>query len=253
MADFLVFTLYGPMAAWGDIAVGEHRVSDTVPSKSAIVGLLAAALGVRRDEQAALDALAAGYALAVRVLAPGSILKDYHTAQTATRSHLKGRPHRTRADELAIPRDKLKTILSSRTYRCDAAYVVALMTREGAPHALSSLAEALREPALPLYLGRKSCPLALPLQPVVVSADDLESAVAQVRPIPESLDRAMDWMLRKSATDAWHWEPDIPCRETPTLTRRRRDQPGNRQRWQFAEREEHVRLVGTPGEGGDNP
>jgi CRISPR system Cascade subunit CasD len=38
MRDYLLFRLYGPLAAWGDIAVGEYRPSFAHPSKSAIIG-----------------------------------------------------------------------------------------------------------------------------------------------------------------------------------------------------------------------
>ena len=50
--DYLVFRLYGPMCSWGDIAVGEVRPSTVHPSKSAILGLIAAALGVKRPDTA---------------------------------------------------------------------------------------------------------------------------------------------------------------------------------------------------------
>src|SRR5256885_4103212 len=76
--DYLVFRLYGPMCSWGDIAVGEVRPSTVPPSKSAILGLIAAALGTKRPnmahddaERSALEAthsaLAQGYGFAVRV------------------------------------------------------------------------------------------------------------------------------------------------------------------------------------------
>ena len=50
MPDLVVFRLYGPMAAWGDIAVGEERPSFSYPTKSGVFGLLAAALGIGREE-----------------------------------------------------------------------------------------------------------------------------------------------------------------------------------------------------------
>ncbi len=63
MRDFLVFRLYGPLASWGDIAVGEQRPTTPHPSKSAVLGLIAAALGVRRDEEERQQALAEGYGM----------------------------------------------------------------------------------------------------------------------------------------------------------------------------------------------
>ena len=50
MKDYLLFRLHGALASWGDIAVGDIRPSYRYPSKSAVIGLLAAALGVERDE-----------------------------------------------------------------------------------------------------------------------------------------------------------------------------------------------------------
>jgi CRISPR system Cascade subunit CasD len=81
MEKYLVFRLYGPMAAWGEIAVGETRKCAFFPGKAAILGLLGAALGIKREEQDRLDALTKGYTVAVKVVNPGILLKDFHTAQ----------------------------------------------------------------------------------------------------------------------------------------------------------------------------
>ncbi|MFH1076139.1 MAG: type I-E CRISPR-associated protein Cas5/CasD, partial [Pseudomonadota bacterium] len=154
MADFLVFQLYGPLAAWGDIAVGEYRPSFAHPSKSAIIGFLAAALGIRRDEDERQKALADACSFAVRVDAMGTLLRDYHTAQVP--SEKKGVTRYTRYSELAV--EELNTILSSRDYRCDAAYTVAISFRDGSAYSAQMLADALCKPVFVLYLGRKSCP-----------------------------------------------------------------------------------------------
>ena len=61
MQEFLIFRLYGSMASWGDIAVGEFRPTFDHPSKSAVIGLIAAAMGIRRDEEERQRELAAGY------------------------------------------------------------------------------------------------------------------------------------------------------------------------------------------------
>ena len=72
MTEFLLLTLYAPLASWGDIAVGEVRGSWDRPSRSAVLGLVAAALGVDRADQAAHDALDVGYGVAVRQDAAGA-------------------------------------------------------------------------------------------------------------------------------------------------------------------------------------
>ncbi|HAP98609.1 MAG TPA: type I-E CRISPR-associated protein Cas5/CasD, partial [Rhodospirillum rubrum] len=96
--DFLVFRLVGPMAAWGDIAVGERRGTWDVPAKSAILGLLAAGLGIDRADRTAHEALDRGLGFAVRQDRPGRLLRDYHTAQ-APKARKNAR-WSTRRDEL---------------------------------------------------------------------------------------------------------------------------------------------------------
>ena len=57
------------------------RPSTAHPSKSAVMGLVAAALGVRRDQEVELSKLTEGYGMAVRVDRFGKPVKDYHTIQ----------------------------------------------------------------------------------------------------------------------------------------------------------------------------
>ena len=130
MRDFLLFTLWGPLAAAGEVAVGERRTGWDRPGRSAVLGLVAAALGIERQDEAAQTALDAGYGYAVRVEAEGVLLEDYHTAQVPPAR--KGRRWPTRRAELAEP--GLETILSLRDYRADARHTVALWAREEPPH-----------------------------------------------------------------------------------------------------------------------
>jgi len=166
--DTLIFQLQAPLASWGDVAVGEYRPTAEYPSRSAIHGLLGAALGIDRDDEPAQSSLRAGFRMAVGVLEPGRLLRDYHTSQVPSRTDLKKRPHATRRDELRVPKDDLNTILSSRDYRQNAASLVAIQALVPAPHSLGELASALIRPRFVLYLGRKSCPPAAPLHPRVL-------------------------------------------------------------------------------------
>jgi CRISPR system Cascade subunit CasD len=230
------------MAAWGEVAVGESRPSATRPGRSALIGLLGAALGIRRDDEMGQDALASGYRFAVRELAQGSLLRDYHTAQVPSRAALKKAPSYTRRDELAV---EVNTILSSRDYRCDGYWQVAVeVCTDAPPHSLEQLAQALREPRFTLYLGRKACPPALPLQPGIVEADSLQAAFALAAFTgPEGLVGQLVKSPRISGLErgggALYWEeamiPGIDARQTYT----RRDHPRTRFRWQFDERLEH--------------
>ena len=129
MTDYLVFRLYAPLASWGEAAVGETRPTNTYPGRGAIIGLLGAALGIRRDDEAGQNALFQGLRVAVKQYSPGSLLRDYHTAQVpATQSKVR---YRTRRDELNAPAKVINTILSSRQYRCDGLWTVAVWLTPG--------------------------------------------------------------------------------------------------------------------------
>lgn len=150
MRDYLVFQLYGPLLSWGDIAVGETRPSALTPSKSAVLGLVAAALGIKRPDTVADETermacekrhaeLAQGYGLGIFVQVLGSPLSDYHTAQVPSSGAGRNRKvFPTRRDELTwLPRAELNTILSRREYRQDAYAACALWRRESAVDAPS--------------------------------------------------------------------------------------------------------------------
>src|SRR5450830_715807 len=87
--ETLIFQLQGTMAAWGEVAVGEYRPSADYPGQSAIYGLLAAALGIDRDDHAAHMALCNNYRIAIGVVSTGRLLRDYHTAQVPVARTLK--------------------------------------------------------------------------------------------------------------------------------------------------------------------
>jgi len=235
MTAYLLFRLYGPLAAWGDIAVGERRPSQTHPGKSAIVGLLAAALGIQRNEPERLAALAGSFGLGIRQDSAGEFLRDYHTTQLPPQR--RGIVHRTRGDELGA--DSINTILSTRDYRQDALYTIALwLLKKDAPHDLEALQGALQRPRFALYLGRKSCPPALPLAPRVMNAGTLREALAQAPATDEFLR-----CLELPAQVTYYWEAMDAAEagfldEGAVFVEQRRDQPLSRTNWQFTDREE---------------
>jgi CRISPR system Cascade subunit CasD len=252
MTDYLLFRLYGPMASWGEIAVGESRHSAAHPSRSALLGLLGAALGVQREDDEAQQALAAGYRFAVKVLSAGIPLRDYHTVQSPPQR--KNIVYRTRAQELAN-RPELQTLLSMREYRCDSLALVAVEALQFARWKLDEISAALRRPVFPLYLGRKSCPPALPLAPEVITAESLNQAFAtkqrSLLALTAEADRAeADWpsyedrrvFRQRQETARYHWEDGMEAGMEADMHVMRQDQPLSRRRWQFAPRREYVRL-----------
>lgn len=258
MAAFLCFRLHGPLASWGDIAVGERRPSTPHPSRSAVLGLVAGALGIRRDDADELAELDRVIGFASRTDAPGRLLIDFHTAQGPDEKLLRAQAnagrkagvpwHRpaTRRAEVAFSRHELSTLLSSRQYRMDAIWTAALWLRTGrARWSLEQLAEALRRPSFVPYLGRKSCPLDVPMEPQVIEAAD--PAVAMSRATFSTDDLLVPVLRVAAGTATVQWEGDWPGL-APAQTVRRRDRVLSRTRWQFTEREEH-QCAWAPAEG----
>lgn len=248
--DFLVFQLHAPLSSWGDAAVGEYRGSYEHPGESALIGLLAAALGIRREDETAHASIRDGYGFAIGVLSGGTLLRDYHTAQVPGRAALKGRPHATRRDELMVPKDDLNTILSTRDYRQDAASLIAVQRRAIVPHALESLADAIRRPRFVLYLGRKSCPPAAPLHPLVIHAESARAAFATYRSRliatqAECKDtRGRPLLEPLGNVTRLLWGDGVEAGVSEDLSTLRKDRLIRRKGWQFGDRTEHIAILG---------
>ena len=133
----LLLRLAAPLQSWGADSKFETRKTNREPTKSGIIGLLAAALGLRRDDAAGLTRLN-GLHFAVRADREGSLLVDFHTAKSRDTSYV-----------------------TYRHYLQDAVFLAGLESGDEA--LLRELEAALRHPVYPLYLGRRSCPPTLPL------------------------------------------------------------------------------------------
>ena len=233
--QFLLFTLYAPMASFGEIAVGERRMSWARPSRSAILGLVAAARGLDRADDDAHAELEDSLHYAVRTDAPGRSLLDYHTAQTPKTR--RGRSYTTRREELSV--EDLNTVLSTREWLSDACFTVCLWKREGSDISLDDLAAALREPHFVLYVGRKSGPLGLPLDPALIMAETFEGAFEERQPNPVEQD-VLDSIRTGNGTAARIAVDHDAAAATGGRIERRPDSIVNRTRWQFGERLERI-------------
>ncbi len=168
MQPYLVFGLSATLGSMGELAGHERRGSLAWPARSAVLGLLGAAMGVRRDgDFSALDALS----LAVAVFDEGAGLRDYHTVETVPSAVVK-RPN-SRPEALAQARGRSNTTITLRDYRAGAFYGVAVWGG-----ALEPLHQALAQPQFTLYFGRKSCPLSAPAGAQIVDAESPEAALA---------------------------------------------------------------------------
>ncbi|MBI9082987.1 MAG: type I-E CRISPR-associated protein Cas5/CasD [Desulfobacterales bacterium] len=233
MIDYLVFQLYAPMAAWGDQAVGQERPSSDHPSRSALLGLVAASIGISREDEDQHCRLSDACHFGIKLFSGGLILRDYHTTQVPPESKNSCHLH-TRRDELS--ETKLGTILSSREYRQDSFSVIALWLSEGqTPFGMEQLRDALRQPAYHLYLGRKSCPLAMMLNPVIIPSDTLKAAL-------DSFPVATEAMGLATGPIRYFWEEAENIGMNAHFHVPRYDQPISRNRWQFASRIEYTHL-----------
>lgn len=136
----LALRLAGPLQSWGASSRFTRRTTESAPTKSGVIGLLAGAVGIGRDDDEGLAPLAA-LRFGVRIDQPGTLTRDFHTAHHG-------------ATGKSMP-------LSERYYLADAVFVAAV---EGDHTLLTRLHAALRNPVYPPYLGRRSCPPAQPVE-----------------------------------------------------------------------------------------
>ncbi|AKK06789.1 CRISPR-associated protein Cas5 [Corynebacterium mustelae] len=160
----LLLQLSGPLQAWGDSSRFAYRTTRREPTKSGVIGLLAAAQG--RERTADLADLV-GLRFGVRIDQVGRVIQDFQT-------------------EIDWRTGKSKP-LTHRQYLADAKFVAAL---EGPSTVLDGIVESIKSPVFPLFLGRRSCP---PSSPVFLSLQDgdLETELQSWPWI------ASDWYKRK--------------------------------------------------------
>ncbi len=236
MSDYLVFQLYAPLVSWGTQAVGQERPGENHPSRSALLGLLAAALGIDRQDEPSHAALSEACRFGIKQLAPGLALRDFHTAQVPP-AMKKANHRQTRRDELR--EDKLSTILSFRGYQQDALSIVAVQAT-GERWSIEDLQQALRQPRYHLYFGRKACVPALPLHPQIVAAEHLRAALDDY-PVDESIAKTEPFFRGRPR---YYWEAMGDAGLQADFHVPRYDQPLSRQRWQFTSRREYTWLGG---------
>lgn len=161
----LLIRLAGPMQSWGSRSRFATRGTESAPTKSGVIGLVAAALGIRRNEP--LERFA-GTRFGVRIDQPGRLERDFQTARSLDGA-------------ASMP-------LSHRYYLADAVFLAGLEHEDRGR--LEAFAEALKRPAFPLYLGRRAFP---PAGPIDVTVTDV------------GLDRALGsapWTVSETYRDA---------------------------------------------------
>ncbi len=179
----LLIRLEGPMQSWGYRSRFDCRDTALEPTRSGMIGLICAAMGIARGEDISrFDAIRMG----VRVDQQGRPECDYQTALDVIKADGKGKD----------------TVQSWRDYLADASFTVGLESRD--LNLLCEIAGALQSPIWPLFLGRKAFPLSVPpicekdpIKPGVLE-DHLLSGTTNDRVVLEASDGERsqnDWPL----------------------------------------------------------
>lgn len=216
MSDRAVaFLLDAPLQAWGIDSRYQWRDTDAFPSKSGVLGLVAAALGLDKyavDERDQLAPLAGLRFSTVRLRTRrehlDTRLTDFHTIGGGWVQQWKA----DRGDLFAkrsVPakakdRSPFGTVITHRAYLTDARFLAALR----GDHALvDQVATALENPCWGIWFGRKCCIPASPLLPTT-SSDARTAFEALLARLPEAWRQHGLGDGRTEEEDAGSWYPN---------------------------------------------
>lgn len=138
----LILRLAGPMQSWGTQSRFTERDTGREPSRSGVLGMICAAMGLPRDCDLSIFG---NLRMGVRVDQEGEVQRDFHTTKDIIKA--KGKD--------------LESSISNRYYLSDAVFLVALEGEDN--QLLRKIHEALKNPAWQLFLGRKAFVPSLPV------------------------------------------------------------------------------------------
>lgn len=176
MPRYLILRLDGPMQAWGTHTFEDFRPSNLYPTRSGLLGLLAACLGVERTDNAGQAALAASVEFSVRV---DTAVERFDGKQPMQKNGVKLPDFHTVMDARKVDGKANKfPVVSRREYLFDAAFTVAVGAKPDAMFTLDTIADALRRPLYTPTLGRRACP---PSRPVFDGEIEAENGVQALK------------------------------------------------------------------------
>lgn len=191
----VLLRLEGPLQAWGTRSRFSERDTEREPSKSGVLGLVAAALGMPRDDDVRLAQLASA-TMAVRVDREGVPLVDYHTAGAGT---FRGEEHHVFGNTAPV--------ITRRAYLMEASFLVALGYDD--PALSTEIDHALAAPHFPLFLGRRACTPSLPVGAGLVDMEPEAALRAALWPSPDPPDEPVRLIL-ECALGEGEPRPDQP-------------------------------------------
>lgn len=167
--------------SWGVSSRFNQRETEAYPTKSALVGLIAAAMGIDNQDGDESIALAPLVKLKLTVLRldrgegrPFGRLSDFHTVGGGFD------PKESNYSRMSIPRKASggpsgNASITRRTYLTEARFIAVF---HGDFKVLEEVSAALLDPVWGVWFGRKTCIPAMPLSPVI--APSLREALAAV-------------------------------------------------------------------------
>lgn len=176
----LLLRFDAPLVSFGAPAVDQNGVVQSFPALSMLTGLIANALGWDHRDNVKLEDLQERLRYAARTDRRGEALRDYQTVDLGTDWMLPEKAGWTTRGRIAERRGASgqATHQRYRHYRADSVHSVAVAVVGDAFPSLDDMAAALREPARPLFIGRKCCLPAGPMLVGVIEADSLVGALA---------------------------------------------------------------------------
>jgi len=204
--EALILRLDAPLMSFGGVMVDQHNVTDRFPGLSLLAGLLANALGWQHQDSRRLDRLQARLLLASRWDIGGEQIRDYHTVDLGQpKMREKGWTTRGEPEHRDGGPARFGTHQRYRHYWANGVMTLAvsLMQSEETP-TLAELAAALRRPARPLFLGRKTC---LPSAPLLLGLRAGPDVLAILKSVP----RAQRGPTVSAEPMAARWPAELGC------------------------------------------
>lgn len=178
--QYLAMLLDAPLQSWGYMSRFDRRTTLSYPTRSGIIGMLCAAMGIDRNESEKLERFKE-IRMTTFVLNQGGRLIDYHTVGGGWQKDINSK--------MIVPKTNGKpgdTVQTWREYMEDSKYLVMLKDK---PSFLEEIGQALQNPQWGIWLGRKAC---IPATPVYQGIfNDLESAIQKLENLYERPGKAI--------------------------------------------------------------
>lgn len=171
MLKTVLLKFSGPLQSWGTSSHFVTRHTDDHPSKSGVIGMIAAGLGCSRDDEETLAWLNK-LKFAVRLDQVGTFMRDFQIApKYKSTGKLEENPN-----------------ITNRYYLQDAVFVVALSSDDD--ELIDAVEDAVNRPYFQQFLGRRALPPTADLFQGVFDGD----AIAVLKEYPW---QAAEWYKRK--------------------------------------------------------